>query len=83
MGGWGDRRGKFAGRDPGARSLAAELLATGKLETDGLITHRFPLTKAGSAYELIHSRPGEVLRAILVYAENATAAPKSSGPHSR
>jgi 2-desacetyl-2-hydroxyethyl bacteriochlorophyllide A dehydrogenase len=67
MGGWGSPPRELRWPRSRARALAAELLATGNLETDGLITHRFPLTEAGSAYELIDSRPGEVLRAVLLY----------------
>ena len=67
MGGWASPPREPRWPRSRARSLAAELLATGKLETDGLITHRFPLNEAGTAYELIDRSPEEDVSATLVY----------------
>jgi 2-desacetyl-2-hydroxyethyl bacteriochlorophyllide A dehydrogenase len=46
---------------------AVELVATGKLSTDGLITHRIPFEKAAEAYQLIESQPEEAIKVILTY----------------
>jgi 2-desacetyl-2-hydroxyethyl bacteriochlorophyllide A dehydrogenase len=67
MGGWASPPREPRWPRARARSLAAELLAGGRLRTDALITHRFPLDEAGSAYELIDGRPEEVVRAVFVY----------------
>jgi 2-desacetyl-2-hydroxyethyl bacteriochlorophyllide A dehydrogenase len=45
----------------------ANLLAAGKLRTDGLITHRIPFEEAPRAYELIEKNPGEALKVVLTY----------------
>ena len=67
MGGWSSPPREPRWPRPRARALAAELLATGRLETAGLVTHRFPFAEAGAAYELIDRSQAEVLRAILAY----------------
>ena len=46
---------------------AIELLATGKLKTDGLVTHRIPFEKAADAYQLIDSQPEDAIKVILTY----------------
>ena len=46
---------------------ALELLATGKLKTDELITHRIPFEQAAEAYQLIESHPEEAIKVILTY----------------
>jgi threonine dehydrogenase-like Zn-dependent dehydrogenase len=46
---------------------ATELLATGKLKTDGLVTHRIPFEKAADAYQLIESKPEDAIKVILTY----------------
>ncbi len=50
-----------------ARTLAANLLAAERVQTDELLTHRFPFADAASAYELIDAQPAEVLRVALHY----------------
>ncbi len=50
-----------------ARTLAASLLATGRLRVDELITHRFRFGDAADAYALIDERPAEILRIVLEY----------------
>ncbi len=67
MGGWASQPREARWPRSRARGLAAELLVSGRLRTDGLITHRFALDEAGSAYELIDRRPEEVLRAVFAY----------------
>jgi threonine dehydrogenase-like Zn-dependent dehydrogenase len=46
---------------------AIELLATGKLQTDDLVSHRIPFKQAAEAYQLIESRPEAVVKVILTY----------------
>lgn len=41
-----------------------KLLHTGKLRVDGLISHRFPLTAAPAAYDLIDRHPEQVMKVI-------------------
>jgi 2-desacetyl-2-hydroxyethyl bacteriochlorophyllide A dehydrogenase len=67
MGGWASPPREPRWPRSRARGLAADILAAGKLRSDELITHRFRLTDAASAYELIDRRPAHVLRAVLVY----------------
>ena len=67
MGGWSSPPREPRWPRSRARTLAAELLASGRLQTTGLITHRFPLAEANAAYELIDRSPAEVLRALVAY----------------
>jgi 2-desacetyl-2-hydroxyethyl bacteriochlorophyllide A dehydrogenase len=46
---------------------AIELLATNKLNIDGLITHRIPFEQAVEAYQLIGSHPEDAIKVILTY----------------
>jgi len=46
---------------------AIELLATGRLKTDELVTHRIPFEQAADAYQLIESQPEAVIKIILTY----------------
>jgi 2-desacetyl-2-hydroxyethyl bacteriochlorophyllide A dehydrogenase len=46
---------------------AIELLASGKLKTDELVTHRIPFEKAADAYQLIESQPEDVIKVVLTY----------------
>ncbi len=46
---------------------AIELLATGKLRTGDLVSHRMRFEKAAEAYQLIESRPETVIKVILTY----------------
>ena len=67
QGGWSN-----ASREPRwprsrARALAANLLAAERVQTDELLTHRFPFADAAKAYELIDAQPAEVLRVALHY----------------
>jgi len=68
MGGWSSPPREPRWPRPRARALAAELLATGRLETAGFVTHRVPFDEVGEAYELIVRSPAEVLRATIAYA---------------
>jgi 2-desacetyl-2-hydroxyethyl bacteriochlorophyllide A dehydrogenase len=44
-----------------------DLMATGRLRTDGLITHRIPFSRAHEAYELIDANPADVVKVVLTY----------------
>jgi 2-desacetyl-2-hydroxyethyl bacteriochlorophyllide A dehydrogenase len=46
---------------------AIELIALGKLKTDGLVTHRIPFKKAAEAYQLIESQPEDAIKVLLTY----------------
>ncbi len=48
--------------------VARELILDTKLASAELITHRIPLTSAGTAYELIDSRPEDTIKVVLTYA---------------
>ncbi len=48
-------------------STVTDLMAAGRLRTDGLITHRIPFTRAHEAYELIDANPAEVVKVVLTY----------------
>jgi 2-desacetyl-2-hydroxyethyl bacteriochlorophyllide A dehydrogenase len=67
MSGWGAPH-----REPGwdrrrLRATALDLLMTGRLEVDALVTHRVPFARAAEAYELIDQKPDETIRVLLVY----------------
>jgi threonine dehydrogenase-like Zn-dependent dehydrogenase len=67
QGGWGlpprdERWPRIRGR-----ALAADLLTSGTLRADELVTHRIPFEAAASAYELADDSPEDVLRIVLVY----------------
>jgi threonine dehydrogenase-like Zn-dependent dehydrogenase len=67
MSGWGAPH-----RDSGwdrrrLRATALDLLASGRLEADALVTHRIPFAQAAEAYDLIDRSPDATLRTILTY----------------
>src|SRR6266545_2854589 len=67
MSGWGAPH-----RDPGwdrrrLRAAALDLLASGRLEVDALVTHRIPFAEAAAAYDLIDRSPETTLRVVLTY----------------
>ena len=47
--------------------IATTLLATNRLETGGLITHRIPFENAASAYRLIEAEPDNAIKVVLTY----------------
>lgn len=67
QGGWGNPPRQARWPRERTRPLAAGLLASGRLATDGLITHRVPFDRAPDVYELIDARPADVVRSLLVY----------------
>lgn len=67
MSGWGAPH-----REPGwdrrrLRATALDLLVSGRLEVDKLVTHRIPFARAADAYKLIDARPEETIRVLLTY----------------
>lgn len=48
-------------------ATVTDLMASGRLRTDGLITHRIPFENAQEAYELIDAKPAEVVKVVLSY----------------
>ncbi|RME85290.1 MAG: hypothetical protein D6775_03205 [Caldilineae bacterium] len=43
------------------------LLAAGRLQTEGMLTHRIPFEEAATAYELIDRHPEQVVKVALTY----------------
>jgi threonine dehydrogenase-like Zn-dependent dehydrogenase len=67
MSGWGAPH-----RGPGwdrrrLRATALDLLGSGTLDVDALVTHRVPFARAAEAYELIDRKPEETIRVLLTY----------------
>jgi threonine dehydrogenase-like Zn-dependent dehydrogenase len=67
MSGWGAPHREPGWDRPRLRATALDLLATGRLDVKGFITHRVPFRRAAEAYELIDRRPEETLRVVLTY----------------
>jgi threonine dehydrogenase-like Zn-dependent dehydrogenase len=53
-----------------ARMLAAELLASGRLQADEVLTDEVPFARAATAYELIDRHPERLLAVVLVYGQD-------------
>ena len=58
-------KGSFAQVNCFDRSLA--MLRSGRVRTDGLITHRFPFSEAAHAYALINDHPERTIKVVLTY----------------
>jgi threonine dehydrogenase-like Zn-dependent dehydrogenase len=67
QGGWGLPPREERWPRARGRAYVAELLASGRLRADELVTHRIPFAEAASAYELADERPADVLRMLFVY----------------
>jgi predicted dehydrogenase/threonine dehydrogenase-like Zn-dependent dehydrogenase len=52
-----------------------QLVATGGLKVDGLISHRFPIAQAEQAYALIQGKTGEPFRGVVLTYAAETALP--------
>lgn len=52
---------------PRINQVVTDLLAEGKLNTDGIISHHFPFARAAEAYELIDRHPEDVVKVVLDY----------------
>ena len=46
---------------------ALEQIRTGKIQTDRMITHRFPYEQAKEAFDFLWNTPGEALAVLLVW----------------
>ena len=53
-------------RDVGA-STALDFLASGKIQAERMITHRFPADEAPEAFDLLYNRLGETMGVVLVW----------------
>lgn len=68
MGVWGCPHRDYPEWDRGRiHDAAIDLLAAGRLRTDGFVTHRIPFARAPEAYTLIDQRPEEVVKVVLTY----------------
>jgi 2-desacetyl-2-hydroxyethyl bacteriochlorophyllide A dehydrogenase len=68
MGVWGCPHRDYPTWNRGrVHETAADLLASGRLRTDGLITHRFPFDHGADAYRLIDHHPADVVKVVLTY----------------
>jgi threonine dehydrogenase-like Zn-dependent dehydrogenase len=48
-------------------ATARDLVTSGRVRTDGLITHRIPFTRAAEAYALITDTPQNTIKVVLTY----------------
>lgn len=48
-------------------TTAQELVTSGRVRTDELITHRIPFTRAEHAYALITDTPQDTIKVVLTY----------------
>jgi 2-desacetyl-2-hydroxyethyl bacteriochlorophyllide A dehydrogenase len=68
MGVWGCPHRDYPEWDRGRiHDAAIDLLAAGRLRTDGFVTHRIPFARAPEAYTLIDQRAEEVVKVVLTY----------------
>ena len=49
---------------------AVEMVTSGEVRVEPLITHRFPFQEAKAAYDLLYERPQEALGLLLIWEEN-------------
>jgi threonine dehydrogenase-like Zn-dependent dehydrogenase len=71
MSGWGAPHRDSGWDRPRLRATVLELLASGKLDVDGLVTHRVPFEQAAGAYDLIDRSADTTLRVLLEYRATA------------
>jgi 2-desacetyl-2-hydroxyethyl bacteriochlorophyllide A dehydrogenase len=79
QGGWGLPPREERWPRARGKALVADLLASGRLRTDELVTHRIPFSEAASAYELADAHPADVLRMLLVYDQREKVSGTSEG----
>jgi threonine dehydrogenase-like Zn-dependent dehydrogenase len=48
-------------------ATARQLIVSGVVHTDGLITHRVPFDRAAEAYALITDTPQDTIKVVLTY----------------
>jgi 2-desacetyl-2-hydroxyethyl bacteriochlorophyllide A dehydrogenase len=47
--------------------IMAEMLGSGKIKTDGLLTHRFSFSEAQKAFDLVDKHPEKIIKVILTF----------------
>ena len=67
MSGWGAPHREAGWDRPRLRATVLELIASGRLEVDALVTHRIPFAQAAGAYDLIDREPETTLKVLLEY----------------
>ena len=71
MSGWGAPHREAGWDRPRLRATVLDLIASGRLEVDALVTHRIPFAQAAEAYDLIDREPETTLRVLLEYRARA------------
>lgn len=74
MQGWGAPSRDAGWNRQRLRDTALDLVASGRLQTDELITERLPFSRAPEAYALIDGDPAGNLRIVLTYGPGADSA---------
>ena len=67
MSGWGAPHREAGWDRPRLRATVLELIASGRLEVDALVTQRIPFAQAAGAYDLIDREPETTLKVLLEY----------------
>jgi threonine dehydrogenase-like Zn-dependent dehydrogenase len=67
MSGWGAPHREAGWDRPRLRATVLELIASGRLEVDALVTQRIPFVRAAGAYDLIDCEPEAALKVLLEY----------------
>jgi 2-desacetyl-2-hydroxyethyl bacteriochlorophyllide A dehydrogenase len=67
MSGWGAPHREAGWDRPRLRATVLELIASGRLEVDALVTQRIPFAQAAGAYDLIDREPETALKVVLEY----------------
>jgi len=57
---------EYGGRSVSSFALAMEMVQSGKIKLDGLVTHRFPLSAYREAFRLMKTKSQEVIKAVFV-----------------
>lgn len=47
----------------------AQMLGTGQLKTDGLLTHTFPYARAAEAFDIVDNHPEQVIKVAMTFAD--------------
>ena len=63
----------LSGRWDRARRRDAAWRALAGIDVPALISHRFPLDRAGAAYDLLDRRPAQALQVLFTYDQEASA----------
>jgi threonine dehydrogenase-like Zn-dependent dehydrogenase len=60
---------EYGGRRTSSFALAVEMVQSGKIRLDGLVTHRFPLSAYQDAFRLMKTKSEDVIKAVFVMDE--------------